>query len=42
MSLKVIVSGAGVAGLSLAHWLGRIARLRAATTTAPSALVATM
>src|SRR5258705_12173833 len=24
MSLKVIVSGAGVAGLALSHWLGRI------------------
>ena len=24
MSLKIIVSGAGVAGLALAHWLGRI------------------
>jgi len=24
MSLKVIVSGAGVAGLALSHWLGRV------------------
>ena len=24
MSLKIVVSGAGIAGLALAHWLGRI------------------
>jgi 2-polyprenyl-6-methoxyphenol hydroxylase-like FAD-dependent oxidoreductase len=36
MSLKVIISGAGIGGLALAHWLGRIGATTILVERAPS------